>query len=105
MANGDPPSGSRAPYIIICNGRINVALAKSGFEMIRSASRTAADLVVYYGDRVTDADTKPISELQHAMMDLVDGTTTRTRQERNSAAEMVDEMFALLDALEQKMKS
>lgn len=106
MANGDPPSGSRAPYIIICAGRIDVALSRSGFEMIRAASRCAADLVSYYGDRLTDADTKAISDLQHDMMDIVEGKTTmRMPAPPNTSAEMVDEMFARLDALEQKMKS
>lgn len=92
--------GSRAPYIIICNGRIDVALAKSGFEMIQAASRTATALVSYYGDKVGDADTRPISELQHAMMDLVNA-----RPSMHLSGEMVDEMFALLDALEDKMES
>jgi len=96
-----PPSGSRAPYIIICNGRIAAALASSGFEMIRAASQAATNLVTYYGDRAGLTDTLPISELQHEMMDLINGrATTRRREPR--ADEMVDEMFALLDALEEK---
>lgn len=45
------PEGSRAPYIIICNGRIEMALAKNGFEMIQAASRTATALTVFYGGR------------------------------------------------------
>lgn len=103
MANGLPPSGSRAPYIIICAGRIEAALAPNGFQVIRAASNCAAALVTYYGDRLTYEDTKPISKLQHDMMDLVIG---RTREHSlGAASEMVDEMFALLDALEQKMKS
>lgn len=106
MANEEAVSTSRAPYIIICQGRIEVALTKNGFEMILAASRTAVNLVTYYGDRLTDTDTYPISKLQHEMMDLVSGNTiARTHAQPKSAAEMVDEMFALLDALEQKMKS
>lgn len=106
MANGEAVSASRAPYIIICNGRIDVALAKNGFEMIRSASHAAANLVTYYGERLTDADTRPISQLQHEMMDVVEGRgAPRTQStEFRDAVEMVNEMFALLDALEQKMK-
>lgn len=94
------PEGSRAPYIIICNGRIELALAKSGFEMIRVASRAATNLVTFYGEQLTDADTRPISDLQHKMMDVVS-----SRNATHSSIEMVDEMFALLDALEDKMDS
>lgn len=101
-----PTSGSRAPYIIICNGRIESALAPNGYQMIRAASNCATALVAYYGERLTYADTKPISELQHEMMDLVSGRAiARTRQQPISADEMVDQMFALLDQLEGKMKS
>lgn len=97
---------SLADYIIICQGRIDVALAKNGFEMIQAASRGAVALVTYYGDRLTDEDTKPISDLQHKMMDLVSTRAKgRTRHEPLSADEMVDQMFALLDALEQRMNS
>lgn len=89
--------GSRAPYIIICASRIEAALAKNGFEMIQAASRGAADLVSYYGDKLNYADTKPISDLQHRMMD-----TVTSRSFPGHASEMVDDMFALLDTLEEK---
>lgn len=92
------PEGSRAPYIIICAGRIDVALAKNGFEMVQAASHAAATLVTYFGDRLTYADTRPISDLQHKMMELVSA-----RAVSHHAGEMVDEMFALLEALEQKL--
>lgn len=106
MSNGDPPSGSRAPYIIICAGRIEAALAPNGFQVIRAASNCAAALVTYYGERLTHEDTQPISKLQHEMMDLVSGRAiARTHQQSLSADEMVDQMFALLDALEDKMES
>lgn len=107
MANGETVGASRAPYIIICNGRIELAVAPNGFQMLRAASNCATALVTYYGQRLTDADTKPISNLQHEMMEVVEGhksTGTHSTGFRN-ADEMVDEMFALLDALEQKMKS
>jgi hypothetical protein len=99
--------GSRAPYIIICQGRIDLALATSGFEMIRASSRAAANLVTYYGDKLSYADTRPISDLQHVMMDVVSGKTTAGSHATDfqSASEMVDEMFGLLDALEAKMRS
>lgn len=89
---------SRAPYIIICAGRIDVALAKNGFEMIQAASRAAANLVTYYGERLSLADTQPISDLQHEMMTMVN-----TRPVHQNAGDMVDEMFARLDALEDKL--
>ena len=97
---------SLASYIIICNGRIDLAAAKNSVEMIQAASETAMRLVSYYGDRLSAADTQPISKLQHEMMDLMNGKAlagTKATGYR-SADEMVDEMFALLDALEEKMK-
>ena len=101
------PEGSRAPYIIICAGRIDVALAKNGFEMLQAVSRTAANLVTYFGERLTDGDTRPISDLQHAIMDVVSGRTTPGTRSTGfeSASDMVEGMFALLDALEDKMRS
>lgn len=98
-----PEGGSRAPYIIICNGRIDLAAARNNIEMIQAASRAATSLVSYYGDKLTYTDTKPISKLQHEMMDLVTSSASdRMPQTHRSPDEMVDEMFALLDALEQK---
>lgn len=93
---------SNAPYIIICNGRIDVAAAKNTIQLIQAASHTATDLVKYYGDKLTDVDTKPISTLQHEMMDSVQATA---HAQTRDPSEMVDEMFALLDALEDKMGS
>lgn len=93
---------SLADYVIICDGRIDVAISSNGFHRIRAASRTATELLKFYGDRVTDADARPISQLQHEMMDLVEGKASRAPI---SSDEMVDQMFGLLDALEDKMKS
>lgn len=98
-----PTSGSRAPYIIICNGRIEAAVAQNGFQAIRAASNCAAALVTYYGDRLTYEDTRPISKLQHEMMDLVTGRARAQTLDAGNA--MVNQMFTLLDALEDKMKS
>ena len=97
---------SLAQYVIICDGRIGIALAKSGYEMIREASRTAATLLTSYGDKVSEADALPISKLQHEMMDVVSGKKNAGSHANDfrNASEMVDEMFALLDALEQKFK-
>lgn len=92
---------SLADYVIICDGRIDVAISSNGFHRIRAASRTATELLKFYGDRVTDADAQPISNLQHEMMDLVEGKPSK----RISADDMVDQMFGLLEALEDKMKA
>ena len=100
-----PPTGSRAPYIIICNGRIELGTSINQFERLRAASRCAAALATYYGDRVTLADTLPISDLQHEMMDLVNGKPTTRGRQVKSADEMIDEMFARMEALEDKMES
>lgn len=91
--------------IIICNGRIDLALAKNGFEMIRAASRAATALVAYYGKRLTYVDTKPISDLQHKMKDVVvDNKMAGTHATGfQSASEMCDDMLALLGELEKKM--
>jgi hypothetical protein len=94
MANGT--GQSKAPYIIICAGRIDLAAAKNGIERIQAASRAAANLVTYYGDKLTFEDTAPISTVQHAMMEEL-----QTRR-RLDVDDLVDEMFVLLDALEQK---
>lgn len=93
---------SLAEYIIICDGRIDVAISSNGFHRIRAASRTATELVKFYGDRITEADAQPLSTLQHEMMDLVEGKASKHAV---SADEMVDQMFGLLEALEDKIKS
>jgi adenosylmethionine-8-amino-7-oxononanoate aminotransferase len=87
---------STASYIIICAGRIELAAARNGTEQIKAASGAAMNLVTYYGDKLSDADTKPISQLQHAMMDRL------TERGLQGSDDLVDEMFALLDALERK---
>lgn len=97
MSNGEA-GGSRAPYIIICNGRINLLEAKGSGGKIQAASGAASALVTYYGDQLSSEDTKPISDLQHEMMDNM-GKWTKAE-----AKAKVAEMFALLDALEEKFE-
>lgn len=88
---------SEAPYIIICSGRIDQLAAEGKTaSQIKAASDAARNLVVYFGERVTIDDTKPISDLQHEMMD---NFTTWSKDEVTAK---VNEMFGLLDALEQK---
>lgn len=84
--------------IIICNGRIDVAVSRNGMEMIRAASRCAVDLLTYYRGRLTAIDTLPISDVQQQMLDLLNAKPVV-----QNAGEMVDQMFALLEALERKI--
>lgn len=96
MANGT--GQSKAAYIIICSGRIDVEAATTSVLRLKAASDTARNLVVFYGDKVTEADTLPISELQHEMMENM-------RKWGNAKAHTkVAEMFELLDALEDKFE-
>lgn len=99
-----PEGGSRAPYIIICNGRIDLAAAKNGTEAIQAASSAAMRLTSYYGDKVSRADTYAISKLQHEMMELLTGNAPAGTHANGfrSASEMADEMFAQLDKLEKQ---
>jgi hypothetical protein len=90
------PLGS---HIIICNGRIVLQASRITSERIKAASQTATDLISYYGDSLTEAYTAPISNLQHAMMDAMSSGQARKSEE------MVDEMFVLLDQLEDRMSS
>lgn len=93
---------SRAAYIIICNGRINLRAARDPLGRIQAASNCAAALVTYYGERCSQEDTQPISDLQHAMMDMVNGDSMPAG--KHHPDEMVDEMFALLEQLEDRME-
>lgn len=88
---------SRAPYIIICNGRIEVEASKKPEEKIRAASNAAMNLTSYYGERCTAAQTTPISDLQHQMM----GNLNRWNTLEVNAA--ITQMFDLLDELEDAM--
>lgn len=103
MANGGGVVGSRAPYIIICNSRIAVrAAVNDPIAQIQAVSQGATNLVTYYGEKLSDADTKPISTIQHDMMDEVSG---RFPLSKMRAEALVNQMFNELDALEEKMKS
>lgn len=97
MSNGGV-GGSRAPYIIICQGRIGVLNAKADGDRLQAASDSAAALVSYYGDKLTQAQTDPISGLQHSMMDNFDSWT------KSDVDTAVASMFALLDDLEDEME-
>jgi len=88
---------SKAPYIIICDGRIDVLNAAKKQDKLQAASSAAKNLTSYYGERCTLAQTAPISDLQHQMMNNFDSWNNH---EVNNA---VTQMFMLLDELEDEM--
>lgn len=69
-----PVSGS--PYIIICQARINLALAKDDNERIQAVSNGAATLTAFmqiYYKHFKNADCLNLSTLQHTLMEHVQG--------------------------------
>lgn len=91
---------SLSQYIIICRGRTDYGTQTDHGAKVRALSAAAADLVAHVDitnpGRLTEADVKPISDLQHLLMDQ--GAAL-------SAAELdvrAVEMFNLLDALEER---
>ena len=90
-------SDSKAAYIIICSGRIDVLNASKRQAKLKAASDTARHLTSYYGEKCTAAQTTPISDLQHSMMVNFDSWSN------TQANQAVTDMFALLDALEDEM--
>jgi len=95
-----PPPDSTASYIIICNGRIGVAAARSAIEKIQKLSDCAAQLVSHVvlenRGKVKPDDTREISDLQHYLMDNM------SKMDKKEAEESAAEMFRLLYALEAK---
>lgn len=89
---------SKANYIIICDGRINVLSTNDPVEKIRYASDCAARLVshVELVGTLSEPDAEVISNLQHAMMDALPSI------KKPEVDVMVADMFKLLDALEDK---
>jgi hypothetical protein len=103
MANGDTGQ-SKAPYIIICSGRIEVLAAKNNpAEQIAAASRAAADLTTFYDLKgwLTIEDSEPISELQNSMMTMLFNGDMK----QGEAEKMVRDMFTMLSLLEQRYES
>jgi hypothetical protein len=95
---------SKAPYIIICNGRIQVMLTSSDrhLEKIGYASRAATELVTYYGitigKRLDPVDVKPLSDHQHWLMANMFSLTI------DEVDYHIQKLFTKLDALEAKYK-
>lgn len=101
MSNGEPVSG--APYIIICRSRAEIAAAKNTKERVLAACRGAAQLAAYMGIRyrvsMDDADMKPISDIQHELMDYLLETVQFSNAEADAK---VNQMVAELYVLEKK---
>lgn len=97
-----PPAGSRAPYIIICSGRIAAAATDDPVQKLKAASDCATALVchlaIVHGDDLTSTDTQPISDLQHFMMDNL------LTLKKDEAEVKVKEMIGLLYQLEDKFQ-
>ena len=93
---------SLSQYVIICKGRIDFATGADTGAKIRALSDAAVNLTshieVTHPGKLSEADVKPISDLQHELMDQA---TTITPEQLNVIA---TEMFNLLDALEAKFK-
>jgi len=91
---------SLSQYVIICKGRIDYATGADTGAKIRALSDAAAFLLhhieVTQPGRLSEADTKPISDLQHYLMDHA-GDITPADLELHAV-----EMFNYLDALEDK---
>lgn len=97
-----PPVGSRAPYIIICSSLTEVLEASTAAKKICAASKGAADLVKHLAEvhksKLKFEHTKPISDLQHEMMENLKKYT------KPQAKAKCDEMFTLLYELEKKFQ-
>ncbi len=91
---------SLANYVIICKSKIDVEAAKTTVEKIAAVSRGATDLVCHIqlinGGQLTEEDCKPISDLQHNMMETMHDMT------KAEAEEKIKTMFGLLYQLEKK---
>lgn len=93
---------SLSQYVIICKGKIDFATVKTVPEKIRALSDAATNLVshidIQHPGELTDEDIKPISDLQHELMDHAAGMKLKQVEAHGVT------MFGLLDALEDKFK-
>lgn len=89
---------SQANYIIICRGRIDVLSTTDPAQKLRYASACAAQLVshVELTSQLPPVDAQAISDLQHAMMNVMPDV------KKPEAEALVADMFTLLEALEDK---
>lgn len=100
MSNGDPPPTSAAPYIIICSRRTQASGTKDPIGKIIAASRCAAELCAFIeaNNTIQPGDFAAVSAFQHEMMDNMHSWS------KDEAVAKVEEMFALLDDLEDKFE-
>ena len=93
----EPVSG--APYIIICDSRIGIALANDEAGKIQAVSRGAAQLVSFMESHFKQfqlVDCLPVSQLQHQLMDHVRGKVLLTpEQVTEKIRALVKEMYTL----------
>lgn len=88
---------SLAQYVIICDTRIQIAAADTPISMVCAASEGAASLLshiatVYHG-RLKEEDAKPVSELQHQMME--DMLTYTEENAEDVCQEMIKRLYEL----------
>lgn len=92
-----PVSGS--PYIIICNARINLALAQDNNERIQAVSAGAAALSAFmesHYKQFNKADLVSITTLQHELMDHVQGKVPLTPEQVDAKIKgLIKEMYTL----------
>ena len=93
----EPVSG--APYIIICDSRIGVALGANEDAKIQAVSRGATMLVSFmesHYKHFDKADSTPISTIQHQLMDHVRGEVVLTPEQVEAKIKgLVKEMYVL----------
>jgi hypothetical protein len=93
---------SLSQYVIICKGRIDYATGADTGAKIRALSDAATNLTSHIDitqpGKLTEADIKPISDLQHELMNHAQ-TITMDQIEAHAVT-----MFGLLDALEGKFE-
>lgn len=86
MSNGDPPPVSESPYIIICSGRTEVALAKNYDDKVIAATQCSARFAAFMGIQYGKSDDfaedlRPITTIQHQLMNHAIGQHNLTHNE------------------------
>jgi hypothetical protein len=101
MSNGT--GQSKAPYIIICAGQTGVRSVDNPSHKITYASECAADFMKHMEitrpGQVSDEDFETVSDLQHAMMNVVASATLA------EAEKLCKDMFTLLRGIEDRLRN
>lgn len=96
---------SQANYILICSGRGDILAADAPAEKVVAAMRCAAQFTAFnqlirpHKMEALRDDVSAVSKLQHEMMEALPNVG------RPYAEELIEKMFAQLDALEKKIGS